>query len=499
MTALTDDPTREPAQEDLGQLHTVGLTQVTRVAGPLLVVECADGVAYGELVDVAMDHPTAEGLSPESSSEIRRGQVLEVIGDRAIVQVFGGTAGIGQHATTVLARARPARTGVGLDYLGRTLDGAGRPRDGGPEPVAEAWRDINGQAINPVARDHPDQMIETGLSAVDVLLTLVRGQKLPIFSGYGLPADELAARIAADARVPVPPDGPQDDSGEGADEGFAVVFAAMGVTRRTADFFVERLTGGAARNRSVLLLNLAEDPTAERLLTPRVALTIAEHLAFEHGLHVLVVLTDMTSYCEALREVSAAREELPGRRGYPGYMYTDLSTIYERAGRVRGRPGSLTQLPILTMPDDDISHPVPDLTGYITEGQIVLSRTLQRQGVVPPIDVLPSLSRLMSSGIGAGRTRADHRPLADQIYACYARGIQVRRLLSIIGQAALSAQDQRYLTFCDAFERDFVGQAGTRRTITESLDLAWRLLEPFDDLDLTRIPPGLRSQYAPGG
>jgi V/A-type H+-transporting ATPase subunit B len=456
---------------------TVGLTYVTRVAGPLLVVRAAAGVRYGEFVDVVTDTGVA-----------RRGQVLEVDGDLAVVQVFGGTDGIGIEGTTVLTTARPARTGVGLDYLGRVLDGTGRPRDGLPEPVPTAWADVNGQAINPVARDHPDQMIETGLSAIDVLLTLVRGQKLPIFSGYGLPADQLAARIAADARVP----------GDGPDgEGFAVVFAAMGVTRRTADYFVEQLTGGPSRDRSVLLLNLAEDPAVERILTPRVALTIAEHLAFVEGLHVLVVLTDLTSYCEALREVSAAREELPGRRGYPGYMYTDLSTIYERAGRIRGRPGSLTQLPVLTMPDDDVTHPVPDLTGYITEGQVVLSRGLHAAGRTPPVDVLPSLSRLMNAGIGAGRTRGDHRALADQLYALHARGVEVRRLLSIVGEAALSDDDRAALAFSDRFEREFVGQGAARRTVAESLDLVWDLLRPFDDAALTRVPPGLRAQFDP--
>jgi V/A-type H+/Na+-transporting ATPase subunit B len=328
-------------------------------------------------------------------------------------------------------------------------------------------------------------MIETGVSAIDGLLTLVRGQKLPIFSGYGLPADELAARIAVQARVP------------GEDDGFAVVFAAMGVTRRTADYFTGQLRAGGALERSVLLLNLAEDPTPERILTPRVALTIAEHLAFAHGLHVLVVLTDMTSYCEALREISAAREELPGRRGYPGYTYTDLSTIYERAGRVRGRPGSLTQIPILSMPDDDISHPVPDLTGYITEGQIVLSRALDRQGVSPPIDVLPSLSRLMGSGIGTGRTREDHRPVADQVYACHARGLEVRRLLSVVGEAALSAEDRRYLEFSTRFEREIVGQGTARRSVTETLDVFWSLLRIFPPEDLRRIPPELLHRYLP--
>ena len=468
--------TKAPAPESL---IAVGHTDVTRVAGPLVVVEQAADLAYGELVDIVVDHP--------SGRVERRGQVLEVDGDRAVVQVFGGTSGVGRTGTAVVSRARPARTAVGLDLLGRILDGTGRPRDGGPEPIAEEYRDVDGLPLNPVARDHPDEFIETGISAIDGLLTLVRGQKLPVFSGYGLPADELAARIATEATVP------------GDDEGFAVVFAAMGVPRRTADFFAERLASNASLERSVLLLNLAEDPTVERILTPRVALTIAEHLAFDHGMHVLVVLTDMTNYCEALREISAAREELPGRRGYPGYMYTDLATLYERAGRVRGRPGSLTQLAILAMPDDDISHPVPDLTGYITEGQIVLSRELYRRGVSPPIDVLPSLSRLMGSGIGAGKTREDHRAVSDQLYACHARGIEVRRLLSIVGEAALSEEDRRYLAFSDAFEHRFIGPGDGRRTVAETLDLAWELLAPFPDTELARIAPELleRFRHAP--
>ncbi|GAA4739010.1 ATP synthase subunit B [Modestobacter marinus] len=462
------------------RLYTIVHTAVDRIAGPLLVVEGAEDLTYGEFVDVAA------GVDAHGAPLLRRGQVLEVDGGRAVVQVFGGTAGVGRAGTTVVSRGRPARTGVGLDLLGRVLDGAGRPRDGGPDPVADQERDVNGLPLNPVARDHPDEFIETGVSAIDALLTLVRGQKLPIFSGYGLPADELAARIATEARVP------------GDQEGFAVVFAAMGVTRRTADFFTERLVSAGSLARSVLLLNLAEDPTVERILTPRVALTIAEHLAYEHDLHVLVVLTDMTSYCEALREISAAREELPGRRGYPGYMYTDLATLYERAGRVRGRSGSVTQLPILSMPDDDISHPVPDLTGYITEGQVVLSRELTRTGVSPPIDVLPSLSRLMNAGIGAGRTREDHRPVADQLYACHARGVEVRRLLSIVGEGALSEEDRRSLAFSTRFEREFVGQGDGRRSIAETLDLAWQLLAPFPDDELGRIPPALRERFRPG-
>lgn len=466
-------PTPQAATSD--RLLTVEHDALTSVAGPLVVLDDADDLAYGELVDLR----TADGIE-------RRGQVLALDGAYAVVQVLGGTAGIGLSGTTVTSRGRPARTGVGLDYLGRVLDGVGRPRDGGPEPLAEDWIDVAGLPLNPVRRDHPDQMIETGVSAIDGLLTLVRGQKLPIFSGYGLPADELAARIAVQARVP------------GEEDGFAVVFAAMGVTRRTADYFTEALRAGGALERSVLLLNLAEDPTPERILTPRVALTIAEHLAFTHGLHVLVVLTDMTSYCEALREISAAREELPGRRGYPGYTYTDLSTLYERAGRVRGRPGSLTQIPILSMPDDDISHPVPDLTGYITEGQIVLSRALDRQGVSPPIDVLPSLSRLMGSGIGAGRTREDHRPVADQVYACHARGLEVRRLLSVVGEAALSQEDRRYLEFSRRFETDIVGQGAPRRSVTETLDAFWSLLRIFPPEDLRRVPPDLAHRHLPG-
>lgn len=443
------------------------LDRVDRVAGPLLVLEDAHDLRLGEMVDV------------RAAAAVRRGQVLALDGARAVIQVFGGTAGIGPADTTVVSRGRPARTGVGLDYLGRVLDGTGHPRDGEPEPVADDWRDIGGLPLNPIARDHPDQMIETGVSAIDGLATLVRGQKLPIFSGYGLPADELAVRIATRARVP------------GADDGFAVVFAAMGVTRRTAEFFTERLRAAGALERSVLLLNLADDPSVERIITPRVALTIAEHLAFDRGLHVLAVLTDMTSYCEALREISAAREELPGRRGYPGYMYTDLATIYERAGRIRGRSGSLTQLPILSMPDDDISHPVPDLTGYITEGQIVLSRTLDREGVDPPIDVLASLSRLMGSGVGPGKTRADHRSVADQVYACHARGLEVRRLLSIVGEAALSDVDRRFLRFSERFEAEGLGQGPVGRSVEETLDVFWRLLLDFPPEELRRIPPDL--------
>jgi V/A-type H+/Na+-transporting ATPase subunit B len=344
---------------------------------------------------------------------------------------------------------------------------------------------VNGSPINPVARDHPDEFIETGISAIDGLNTLVRGQKLPIFSGFGLPAAELAAQIAAQATVP--------GSGE-ADE-FVVVFAAMGVTQREAGFFRARFAESAALERAVLFLNVAEDPAVERLLTPRAALTVAEQLAFDEGLHVLVILTDITSYCEALRELASAREEIPGRRGYPGYMYTDLASLFERAGRIRGLPGSVTQLMILSMPDDDITHPIPDLTGYITEGQIVLSRELERRGVNPPIDVLPSLSRLMNAGIGAGKTREDHRAVADQLYAALARGRDLRRLVSIIGEAALSERDRSYLTFAHEFEHGFVNQGGRRRSIEETLDLAWQLLRSLPEADLKRIDPELLARY----
>jgi V/A-type H+/Na+-transporting ATPase subunit B len=476
-TATINDPASPGPEPE--PLYRVGNRAVSRVAGPLLVVQAAQRLAYGDLVEVS----SGDGGAP------RRGQVLEVDDGRAVVQVFGGTTGLGRHDTTVFTRGRPARTGVGRDYLGRVLDGAGRVRDGGPEPIADQERDVNGLPLNPIMRDHPDEFIETGVSAIDGLNTLVRGQKLPIFSGYGLPANELAARIATQATVP----GPRSTPG-GSDD-FVVVFAAMGVTRREAEFFRSRFLTDEAAQRTVLLLNLADDPTIERILTPRVALTMAEYFAFELGLHVLTVLTDVTTYAEALREVAAAREELPGRRGYPGYMYTDLASLFERAGRVRGRPGSLTQLMILSMPDDDITHPVPDLTGYITEGQIVLSRELDRAGVDPPIDVLPSLSRLMNSGIGAGKTREDHRALADQLYACYARGKEVRRLLSIVGESALPVEDRRYLTFADAFETRYIGQGAGRRDMAATLDAGWDLLVDFPDAELKRLKPELLARY----
>jgi V/A-type H+-transporting ATPase subunit B len=455
-------------------LLTVEHQTVSYVAGPLLVAGQMFGVGYDELVEV---------VSPDD--QVRRGRVLAIEGDRAVVQVLDGTSGLSLPGTRVRTRGEVARVAVGDDLIGRILDGSGTPIDGGPPLRAEGYRDVNGLPINPVARDHPSEFIETGISAIDGLNTLVRGQKLPIFSGFGLPAAELAAQIASDATVPAATDG--DD--------FVVVFAAMGVTQREAAFFRNTFAGSAALERTVLFLNTAEDPAVERLLTPRAALTVAEHLAFDHHRHVLVVLTDITNYCEALRELSAAREEIPGRRGYPGYMYTDLASLFERAGRIRGRTGSVTQLMILSMPDDDITHPIPDLTGYITEGQIVLSRELDRRGIEPPIDVLPSLSRLMNAGIGAGKTREDHRAVADQLYAALARGRDLRRLVSIVGEAALSDTERRYLVFADSFEQKLVNQGAVRRTIEETLDLAWTLLRELPADDLKRIDPALVERY----
>lgn len=454
------------------RLYTTEHRTTTYVSGPLLIAEHAEDVAYDELVDV---------VTP--SGERRLGQVLEIEGGRMVVQVLGGTRGLDIDSTAVLVRARAARMPVGPDLVGRIFDGMGRPADGGPELLPEAERDLNGRPVNPVARAHPAEFIETGISAIDGLHTLVRGQKLPVFSGYGLPGLELAAQIAESARVP------------SSDEGFVVVFAAIGVTDREAAFLRARFAEGAALERSVLFVNRADEPAAERISCPRAALTAAEYLAFERGMHVLVVLVDMTNYCEALREAAAARDEVPGRRGYPGYMYSDLASLFERAGRIRGRPGSLTQIPILSMPDDDVTHPIPDVTGYITEGQIVLSRELDRRGIAPPIDVLPSLSRLMNAGIGDGSTREDHRGVADQISAFLGRGRELRNLISIVGEQALSDDDRRILAFVDQFERRFVGQDTQRRSIIETLDLAWELLAAFPAGELKRITPELVERY----
>ncbi len=455
-------------------LHTTEFRTVDYVSGPLIFIDRATGVHAEEVVDV---------VAPDG--EVRRGQVLEVDGRRAVIEVYAGTRGLDVATTVVRLGGDAARLGVGLDLLGRMMDGSGTPIDGGPPPMPEEFWDVNGLPINPAAREYPSELIETGISSIDGLNTLVRGQKLPIFSGFGLPANELAARVAAGARVTKP------------GEPFAVVFAAMGITFREASYFRDFLEHSEQLNRTVLFMNLADDPTIERLLTPRIALTAGEYLAFEHGYQVLVILTDMTNYCEALREVSTAREEVPGRRGYPGYMYTDLATIYERAGRIRDHDGSLTQLILLSMPDDDITHPIPDLTGYITEGQIVLSRSLHRSGIDPPVDVLPSLSRLMNAGTGPGRTREDHRAVADQLYAFYAAGRDLRRLVAIVGEASLGAEDRRSLEFADHFEEEFVHQGTERRSVGETLDRAWTLFAGYADAELTRIAPELIAKYRP--
>lgn len=456
-------------------LRVVEFENVKYVSGPLLFLEGVHGVHYDETVEV---------VAPDG--QLRRGQVLEVDGGRAVIEVFAGTRGLDVASTRVRLGGDAARLGVGLGMLGRMFDGSGDPIDGGPPIMPEAFWEVSGLAMNPAAREHPSEFIQTGISAIDGLNTLVRGQKLPIFSGFGLPAAELAAQIAANASV------------AGDDEGrFVVVFAALGITSREASFFRRFIEDSGSLGRTAMFLNLADDPTIERLLTPRVALTAAEFLAFEKGHHVLVILTDMTNYCEALREVSTAREEIPGRRGYPGYMYTDLASVYERAGRIRDHEGSITQLIILSMPDDDITHPIPDLTGYITEGQIVLSRELHRQGIQPPIDVLPSLSRLMNAGIGPSKTREDHRQVADQLYAFYATGRDLRRLVAIIGEAALSENDRRLLAFGDDFEKRFIGQGTDSRSIAETLDLAWDMLAPFADEELKRIHPETIAAHRP--
>jgi V/A-type H+-transporting ATPase subunit B len=436
------------------------------IAGPLLFLEGVARARLGELVRI------------RSGAEERRGQVIEISGQRVVVQVLEETHGLSPSSAVVELSGEVAAMDVSRALLGRVLDGLGRPADGLPPPFAEARLPVQGAPINVTRRAKPSDFIETGLSAIDGLNTLVRGQKLPIFSCAGLPAGRLAAQIVCQARVR-------------GGEPFAVVFAALGAPFREYDAYLSAFRAAGVLGRTVVFLNRADDPPLERLMTPRCALTCAEHLAFTHGLQVLVVLTDMTAYCEALREVSLAREEVPGRRGFPGSMYSDLATIYERAGRIHGRPGSVTQLPILTMPDDDLTHPIPDLSGYITEGQIVLSRDLSRRGVDPPIDVLPSLSRLMGLGTGAGKTRADHRPLADQLYALYARGRDVRRMAAIVGTGGLGDEERRLLEFADRFEAELVGQGSSARSIEETLETGWRLLAPFPPEALNRIPPEL--------
>jgi V/A-type H+-transporting ATPase subunit B len=430
-------------------------------------------VAYGEVVHIR----TPEG-------ENRMGQVLESQENLAIIQVFEGTRGLDTDETRVRFSGDIMKISLSKEMLGRSFDGLGRPIDGGPEIIPEIRMPITGAAINPTARAYPNEFIQTGISTIDGMNTLVRGQKLPIFSGSGLPHNGLAAQIARQATV------------LGSEEPFSVIFAAMGITHEEANFFINGFESTGALERIVSFINLADDPAIERIITPRMALTAAEFLAFNHDTHVLVILTDMTNYCEALREISSAREEVPGRRGYPGYMYTDLSTIYERAGRIIGRKGSITQMPILSMPDDDITHPVPDLTGYITEGQFVLSRELHRKGVYPPVDVLPSLSRLMNEGIGEGRTRADHLGVSDQCYSAYAEGRDVRSLVAVVGEEALSVRDRLNLKFADVFEERFVTQGVDEdRTIEQTLDLGWELLSMFPEGELKRIDEKYIKQY----
>ncbi|RJQ53608.1 MAG: V-type ATP synthase subunit B [Actinobacteria bacterium] len=443
------------------------------VTGPLIFVSNAHNVSYGEMVTIEL-----------SDGRERSGQVLEVNRDIAVIQVFEGTQGVDVKNTKVRFREEVAKIDVSIELLGRVLNGVGRPIDGGPPILPEQRLEIIGEPINPYSREEPADFIQTGISTIDGLNTLVRGQKLPIFSGSGLPANELTAQIIRQATVK-------------GGEKFAIVFGAMGITHREASFFQKSFEKTGALERVVFFLNLADDPTTERIITPRCALTVAEYLAFTHEMQVLVVLTDMTNYCEALREISTAREEVPGRRGYPGYMYTDLSTLYERAGRVKGKKGSITQLLILTMPDDDITHPIPDLTGYITEGQIVLSRHMHRRGIFPPVDVLPSLSRLMNLGIGDEKTREDHRNVADQLYAAYAQGRDLRRLVAIVGEEALSEADRRYLKFADDFEDNFVSQGDENRDIERTLGISWDLLSGLPIEELKRIKRDFISKYHP--
>ena len=445
--------------------------------GPLIVVEGVKGVSYDETVEV---------VSPEGDS--RRGRVLEVDEDRAVVEVFQGTRGLTSEGTRIRFQGHPLAVPVSMEMLGRIFDAFGNPIDGGPAPIADEWRGIGGAPINPTARVYPAEFIQTGISAIDGLNTLVRGQKLPIFSGSGLPHDQLAAQIARQAEIP------------GAAGGFAIVFAAMGVSHDVATFFRNSFESSGALHNSILFLSLADDPPMERIVTPRTALTVAEYLAFDCGRHVLVILTNMTDYAGAVREVANVRGEVPGRKGYPGYLYSDLASIYERTGRISGSSGSITQLPILTMPNDDITDPVPDLTGYITEGQIVLSRDLNQRGIYPPIDVLPSLSRLMKDGIGSGKTRADHPNLASQLYAAYAHVRDVRSLASIIGAEELTEIDKAYLAFGDEFERRFVGQGVDEdRTIEDTLELGWDTISILPDSELQRVSrEELAAHYRPG-
>ena len=449
---------------------------IQEIASPLMIVKNVEGVTYDELAEIELPN-----------GEVRRCKVLEVEDDHAVVQLFESAQGINLAQSKVRFLGHPLQLGVSEDMLGRVFNGMGEPIDGGPEILAEEYRDINGLPMNPAARDYPNEFIQTGISTIDGLNTLVRGQKLPIFSGSGLPHAALAAQIARQARVL------GDDAGN-----FAVVFAAIGITFEESDFFVQEFRRTGAIDRTVLFTNLANDPAVERIATPRMALTAAEYLAFEKGMHVLVIMTDITNYAEALREVSAAKKEVPGRRGYPGYLYTNLATLYERAGRQLGKSGSITLIPILTMPEDDKTHPIPDLTGYITEGQIILSRELYRKGVIPPVDVLPSLSRLKDKGIGEGKTRKDHAATMNQLFAAYSRGKEAKELAVILGDAALTDVDKKYAAFADAFEKEYVSQGfETNRSIEETLDIGWKLLAMLPRGELKRIRDDMLDEFLP--
>jgi len=442
-----------------------------------MIVEQVEGVTFDELCEIEL---------PDGS--VRRGKVLEVDGTNAVIQLFENAAGINLAQSKVRFLGKPLELAVSEDMLGRVFNGMGRPKDGGPEILAEAYLDINGLPMNPAARDYPNEFIQTGISTIDGLNTLVRGQKLPIFSGSGLPHAALAAQIARQAKVL---DG---------ESNFAVVFAAIGITFEESEFFVQEFKRTGAIDRTVLFTNLANDPAVERIATPRMALTAAEYLAFEKDMHVLVILTDITNYAEALREVSAAKKEVPGRRGYPGYLYTDLATMYERAGRRIGKKGSITMIPILTMPEDDKTHPIPDLTGYITEGQIILSRELFRKGITPPVDVLPSLSRLKDKGIGDGKTREDHSGVLNQLFAAYASGKDAKELMTILGESALSDTDKQYAKFAEAFENEYINQGNNaNRTIEETLDLGWKLLSLLPKGELKRVKEEHIDKYMPKG
>ncbi len=446
---------------------------ISEVAGPLMLVKSVEGVAYNELGEIEL-----------KNGERRRCKVLEINGTDVLVQLFESSAGINLADSKIRFLGKQMELAVSEDMLGRVFDGLGRPIDGGPSIIPEKRMDVGGVPMNPAARRYPQEFIQTGISAIDGLNTLVRGQKLPIFSASGLPHAELAAQIARQAKV------------RGTDEEFAVVFAAMGITFEESDYFVQSFKETGAIDRTVMFSNLANDPAIERIATPKMALTAAEYLAFDKGMHVLVILTDITNYADALREVSAARKEVPGRRGYPGYMYTDLASIYERAGRQEGKKGSITLIPILTMPEDDKTHPIPDLTGYITEGQIILSRELHRKGVVPPIDVLPSLSRLKDKGIGEGKTRADHSGTMNQLFSAYARGKDCKELMVILGEAALTDIDKLYAEFADAFENEYVSQGNeTDRSVEETLDIGWKLLSILPRSELKRISDEFLDKY----